>query len=92
MTKLVPVLSATMALSVWPLVPMTITQMEWSANSAMISVLVDALDRETLLAREDAMRVTLSPLTRVMHRCVVCPMVCPCVWCTSAGLRPHAHM
>ena len=52
---------------------MTTTQMEWSANSATISVLVDALDRETLLAREDAMLATLSTFAKMTPRCVVCP-------------------
>ena len=66
-------------------------KMALTATSAMLSVLVDALDRETLLAREDAMHVILSSLTRMTHRCVVCPLcasVCVLVcWCASAGFR-----
>jgi len=68
--QLVTALLATMTLSVCQLVQSTIMQTAWIANSVMSCVLVDVQGQGILLAKEDAMHVTLSTLIKTTHRCV----------------------
>ena len=85
--KLVMVVFATTALSVFQLVQATITKTAWIANSAMNCVLVDARGQGISLAKEDAMHVISSTFIRMTHRCicVVAGVLCWCaVW--SAGV------
>ena len=83
--QLVTTFLATMALSVCQLVLTTIMQRTWIAHFVISCVLVDVQGQGILLAKEDAMHVTLSTLIVMTHRCILSCVRLYVVQCMCAG-------